>query len=310
MDHATALRELGVRPDTLTDAERGRLDSEGWLVWEDAFSAQEAKAMRDAIDRILDQQVTAGMENPGDSGSEMVFGITGRDIAFAPILLQPRVWAAAKHLFGDFPFYGGNENLRTPLPGNGLQSIHSDNPPVPLGAPWHTMQVVYAAGDITAEMGATRLIPGSQRNQKAAHEVLDDPVAVQSGQIQLVAPAGSVVVFNANCWHGGMTNLTTKRRYAVFGTMKRHEKFREHPRPTPPALASLPAAAKFLFGDNPWLDDPMQANPFTCWCCGIRRDCHSKGPVDVGALDQDAQGLRVIHDLSMATYGLAPTTIL
>ena len=39
---------------------------------------------------------------------------------------------------------------------------------------------------------------------------------------QLIAPAGSVLVFNGQCWHGGGTNQTDTNRHALFGHYRKN----------------------------------------------------------------------------------------
>ena len=39
---------------------------------------------------------------------------------------------------------------------------------------------------------------------------------------QVVAPAGNVLVFNGQCWHGGGANLTQTKRHALFGHYRKN----------------------------------------------------------------------------------------
>ena len=44
---------------------------------------------------------------------------------------------------------------------------------------------------------------------------MEDTYAMHPEQIQLIAPAGSVVVFNAHLWHGGSKNESSTSRHAM-----------------------------------------------------------------------------------------------
>ena len=77
---------------------------------------------------------------------------------------------------------------------------------------------------ITELNGATRLIPGSQRSGKTPRDVMPDPSQPHSDEIVLVAPAGTVVIFNSHTWHGGTLNRTDKPRRALHGYFtRRHQ---------------------------------------------------------------------------------------
>jgi ectoine hydroxylase-related dioxygenase (phytanoyl-CoA dioxygenase family) len=46
-------------------------------------------------------------------------------------------------------------------------------------------------------------------------EILEDPKAPHADQKLLLAPAGTVVVFNSHTWHGGTVNRSSQRRRAM-----------------------------------------------------------------------------------------------
>ncbi len=126
------------------------------------------------------------------------------DICFT----HPRVLAAiARVLGGEFRL--SSLNSRAVLPGQGLQGLHADwSGPVAPGD-YYVCNSIWLLDDFTAENGATRVVPGSHRSGKAAHEVMDDPAATHPEEILLIAPAGTVVIFNSHVWHGGTRNTTT-----------------------------------------------------------------------------------------------------
>lgn len=126
------------------------------------------------------------------------------DICFT----HPRVLAAiARVLGGEFRL--SSLNSRAVLPGQGLQGLHADwSGPVAPGD-YYVCNSIWLLDDFTAENGATRVVPGSHRSGKVAHEVMDDPAATHPEEILLIAPAGTVVIFNSHVWHGGTRNTTT-----------------------------------------------------------------------------------------------------
>ena len=60
--------------------------------------------------------------------------------------------------------------------------------------------------DFTADNGPTRVVPGSHLFGKIPSEALDDSVAPYPGEVTLIAPVGTVVIFNAHAWHGATAN--------------------------------------------------------------------------------------------------------
>ena len=105
-------------------------------------------------------------------------------------------------------------NSRVVRPGEGTQRLHGDVRPQLRrpGAPV-MMNTVWMLDDFTVENGATRIVPGSHRSD---HSRPPDGVEVPFIH-HAVAPAGSVLVFNGQCWHGGGTNGTDRPRHALFG---------------------------------------------------------------------------------------------
>ena len=77
--------------------------------------------------------------------------------------------------------------------------------------------------DFTEETGATRIVPGSHRSGKRPQDVLEDAVATQPDEIQVIAPAGSVLVFNSHLWHGGAMNKTGLPRRVIHSAFCRRD---------------------------------------------------------------------------------------
>ena len=128
------------------------------------------------------------------------------------------------------PFKLHSLNGHDPKPGHGHQALHAD-----WGGPESVAEVV-AAGvwsedsnqigrpaclfgvlnsawcldDFTAAAGATRVVPGS--HLVAGTKPSND---ADSRAVQVVANAGSVIVWNGSTWHGGSLNSTASQRRAI-----------------------------------------------------------------------------------------------
>lgn len=117
------------------------------------------------------------------------------------------------------------------MPGEGGHGLHSDS-----GITGHNREGSMASGDkgrrITSHPiafnvifclnsfneinGATQFVPGSHR-----FEYLDIPESAYSNARTVIAPEGSLVLFDVNTWHGTTKNKTDSPRYAVLSPWRR-----------------------------------------------------------------------------------------
>ncbi|MGA0362361.1 MAG: phytanoyl-CoA dioxygenase family protein, partial [bacterium] len=72
---------------------------------------------------------------------------------------------------------------------------------------------VWMLDDFSPRNGSTRIVPGSHKSGMAGPP---DGFTVQH-VFQVTAKAGSVLVFNGQCWHAGGNNQTEVNRHALFG---------------------------------------------------------------------------------------------
>jgi hypothetical protein len=79
------------------------------------------------------------------------------------------------------------------------------------------LNTITCISEFTAYNGATELVPGSH-----LHPTLDRPAGAEERAVTAVAARGSVVVFNANTWHGPTENRTDTARYAILNPWRRH----------------------------------------------------------------------------------------
>jgi ectoine hydroxylase-related dioxygenase (phytanoyl-CoA dioxygenase family) len=83
----------------------------------------------------------------------------------------------------------------------------------------------------------------------SARDALPDPAAPHPGEIKLIAPAGTVVVFNSHVWHGGTLNRTDRPRRALHGYFTRRTNGQQTDQKkhlSQETLARLSPAARFI----------------------------------------------------------------
>ncbi len=125
-------------------------------------------------------------------------------------------------IFGssDYVVYGAGGDLA--LPGAiEYQGLHSDNVWTelhdPVGAvsirdlPVPVVHVNFPLVDLTPENGPIRQIPGTHRSRAPIPTLADEPEWMRLSTV-CPLPAGSAIVRDARCWHGGTPNLSRQVR--------------------------------------------------------------------------------------------------
>ena len=249
MTTADALFALGVRDDTLTTTEKETVDREGYLVLPGILAPAHIDALRDRLAALLTEEgETAGKEVHQEVGTDRLSDLVNKGGVFEVCFTHPRVLAAIAHvLSGDVKL--SSLNARAALPGQGLQGLHADwGKPV---APddYQVCNSIWLLDDFTPENGATRVVAGSQRSGKLPGETMPHPSAPHTDEQLLLAPAGTVVVFNSHTWHGGTRNQTDRPRRALHSYFTRRgnpQQLNQRTYLRPETAARLSMAARFI----------------------------------------------------------------
>jgi hypothetical protein len=210
-----ALEELGVYPDTLTRQEKNQLDRDGFLPLGDILTPEQVESLRNRVDELLQAEGDrAGVEVHQEAGTDRLSDLVNKGAVFDICFTHPRVLAAMAHvLHADFKL--SSLNYRAALPGHGHQKLHTDwGEPVTSGE-FQVCNSIWLLDDFTADNGPTRLVPGSHLWGKLPADEMADPAAAHPNETVLLAPAGTVVIFNSHLWHGGTLNRTGAPRRAL-----------------------------------------------------------------------------------------------
>jgi ectoine hydroxylase-related dioxygenase (phytanoyl-CoA dioxygenase family) len=246
-----ALDELGVRPDTLTQQERDQLDRDGFLPLSGILSADHLDRLRARLAELMRAEGDqAGTEVHQEAGTDRLSDLANKGEVFEICFTHPRVLAAMAHvLASDFKL--SSLNYRAALPGQGHQALHADwREPVEAGE-FRVCNSIWLLDDFTPENGPTRVVRGSHLRGTLPKDEMPDPAAPHPHQEVLLAPAGTVVIFNSHLWHGGTLNRSSAERRALHSYFCRRSERQQLDQQRyfrPETRARLSPAARYVLG--------------------------------------------------------------
>ena len=212
-----ALANLGVRDVILSEEEKAFFDAQGYLPLPAVMSAAEVTALVNRLEELAEEEGDdAGKEVHQEGGTMRLSNLIDKGTVFEKCITDPRVLTAIRHIVGS-ELRLSSLNARASLPGRGLQGIHADwGEGVQVGD-YHVCNSIWLLTDFTTENGATRVVPGSHLSGKVPSEEMASTTDPHPDDVQLLAPAGTVVVFNGHLWHGGTHNRSDNKRWAMHG---------------------------------------------------------------------------------------------
>jgi hypothetical protein len=217
------LRQLDVREDTLTAAEKDFLDNQGYLNLGQLLSANEVEKINKRISSLLYAEGDkAGSEllgspyirHPKEAGADRLADLVNKGEVFDIFYTHPRVLAAMAHVLGQ-SLKLSSLNYRAAKPGMGSQKLHVDWHEAVAPGEYKVCNSIWLLDDFSKENGATRIVPGTHLSGQLPQDVLSNPEATHPDEVIINAPAGSVFIFNSHAWHGGTTNHTKNIRRSI-----------------------------------------------------------------------------------------------
>lgn len=227
-----ALARLGVTAATLCEAERSALDGDGLVVLRDAIALHSCELLREAFERALRESAGAPAAPAAppmrpETGTRHVAGLLSRGAIFRRVAFHPRVLAAVWHVLRRDFFLPGMAG-RDPLPGFGQQSLHTDWTAPAREGLFDVVTAIALLDDYTKENGATRVVPGSHRARSAPPKEFSAAGFVHPRQQVVVAPAGSILVFNGHVLHSGTRHASSGPRRTLqftFAAVEHRNRF-------------------------------------------------------------------------------------
>ncbi len=186
-----------------------RLDRDGYVVLEHAVAPELLDRVRAELAPYLGDDAHLGRNDFEGFSTNRVYALLAKAPSIAELVEHPAVVALLDELL--MPNYLLSANLAINLlPGETPQALHIDDGfyRVPRPRPAIGVSAIWAIDEFTSQNGATQVIPGSHRwGDEVPSE--DHPV------VDVVMPAGSVVVFLGTLWHRGGANRSSSPRLAI-----------------------------------------------------------------------------------------------
>jgi len=217
-----------------TDEMLTHLDVEGYCVIEGLIPAEEVIRIRKNVATCLDanleeankraDEVRGKGHRLGGSGIQAFPSIINHDQSIAPYIADDRILGTAQKLFGDHHRIWGIGAIAN-HPGNDRGYWHADWPynqtnaahiPAPYADTCTKLSSLWMLTEFNANTGGTLVLPGSHRSQtNPSGGDLFDREAPHPAELQIEAPAGSVMLFDSRLWHCVAVNHSNEPRYAI-----------------------------------------------------------------------------------------------
>lgn len=193
------------------------LDQDGAVIVEDLLAPELLSAFRHDMEHVA-ASFNPGTRGGGDNVQRFWGGATkrftrlaARSNAFAEILLHPTMLAVADALLlpSCGSYWMNTGQMMIIGPGEPTQVLHRD------ADNWRTMNrpdgfevtvsCMFAITDFSADLGATRVVPGSHRWPDFGRRADPDQI------LQAVMPAGSGMIYTGRALHGAGANVTAEQ---------------------------------------------------------------------------------------------------
>ena len=244
MNMKQALYEMGVSDRSLTEAEKSALDRDGFLPLPGILTPGQAERMGARLDELIAQ----GEAVRHQEGVDTLDDVIHKDPMFEVCFSHPRLLAAVSHVLGS-EFKLHSVNSRIAVPGYGLQKLHADWDRAVKPGDHYICNSIWALVEFTENNGATRVVPGSHRSGKLPSDVMGNLLDPHPDEVKLVAPVGTVIVFNSHVWHGGTHNANSVLRRALHSAFVRRDQKQQNDQRKligPEMYAGLSAAARCI----------------------------------------------------------------
>lgn len=207
----------------LTTQEIEFLDTHGYLNLGQLLTVDQVNLVNDRIEELLQLEgENAGAElaeskyirHPKEEGADRLANLVNKGPMFDIFYTNPRVLSGIEAVLGQ-AYKLSSLNYRAAKPNQGLQKLHVDWKNTVVNESYKVCNSIWLLDDFTEHNGSTRIVPKSHKLSILPDDVMTDPLENHPDEIRIIAPAGSVFIFNSHVWHGGTTNQTGHVRRSI-----------------------------------------------------------------------------------------------
>jgi ectoine hydroxylase-related dioxygenase (phytanoyl-CoA dioxygenase family) len=209
-----AIREFQ-RNESADDLHAEEVRKVGFTILQSDFLVEELADIRQRIDRVYESQVKeiGGTEQLKRINDNRVGrSLLGYDDYFIKLAAHPRVIAVLNRLLGEYYILmSQNAIINDPVDEHYQLTWHRDlNYQHFVSSRPLAISALFCIDEFTHETGGTYLLPGSHRD-----EAFPSTEYLSRHQLQVVAPAGAILVFDAMLFHRAGENTSRNLRRAV-----------------------------------------------------------------------------------------------
>ena len=187
-----------------------RIDDVGYTVIEDVIDPGFVDAVNDDLLRLEhDLGIVPATNEFEGSHTVRIYNLLVHGALYEAIPVHPGVLPVVEGVLDRGCLISSLSSIAID-PGETAQPIHADDQVIPLAKPHVPIvcNTMWAFTDFTEANGATRIIPGSHREQNPDLFATYDTIPAEM-------TAGSVLVWHGSLWHGGGANVSDERRVGV-----------------------------------------------------------------------------------------------
>lgn len=188
-----------------------RVQRDGYSVVEDAIEPALIEELERDLARIeRDEKVVPGGNIFEGLKTVRIYNLLARGRVYEKIPVHDSVLPIVQRVLDKGCLVSSLSSIAID-PGEDAQPLHADDQLIPLQKPHAPIicNTMWAITDFTAQNGATRVAPGSQKRDRSPE--LGEKVDTIPAEMR----RGSVLVFDGSIWHGGGANLSSARRTGI-----------------------------------------------------------------------------------------------
>ncbi|HHZ92693.1 TPA: hypothetical protein EYN98_16155 [Candidatus Poribacteria bacterium] len=193
---------------------------DGFVVIQNALTASQLVTAQSGAERVITQQMEQIPLDQANRGyARYSFGSQVHHLEWAQLIDNPSILPILEAIWNSSDFVCSGVGGDYSTPGAEIQSLHSDlgdffNDSLGLvtvkDVPTPFIVVNYLMVEFTQMNGATRFVPGTHRTRTPIPTLEEEPERLK--QSFICAPAGTAIVRDVRCWHGGTSNNSDQIR--------------------------------------------------------------------------------------------------